>query len=124
MKAWPEESIAFARPGGQARRHSRARPLDLAHLSRQTFGDRELELEVLGLFLQQAITVRDSLAKAMPAERARLAHALRGAAAGIGAARVAEYSRAVEHEPADPLLVRRLGRAIEEARDFIVAISR
>ena len=41
-------------PGGEGAAAPRARPVDLAHLARQTLGDRALEQEVLKLFLHQA----------------------------------------------------------------------
>ena len=52
------ETMAFSMPGGEASDPVRVRPIDLQHLSRQTMGDRDLEREVLGLFAEQAQTVR------------------------------------------------------------------
>ena len=48
--------VAFSMPGGEVSAVAKAktRPIDLAHLSRQTMGDRELEREVLDLFVDQA----------------------------------------------------------------------
>ena len=52
-------AVAFSMPGGETCAKARARPVDLVHLARQTMGDRALEQEVLGLFVQQALNVRD-----------------------------------------------------------------
>ena len=47
------EKVAFSMPGGESSDTRRSRPIDLAHLSHQTMGDRDLEREVLGLFAEQ-----------------------------------------------------------------------
>ncbi|HUN50631.1 MAG TPA: Hpt domain-containing protein [Candidatus Sulfotelmatobacter sp.] len=65
-------------------------PIDLAHLGRYTAGDARLERELLDLFVR---TAGDCLARLDAAPDARAwaeaAHGLRGAALGIGAARMA-----------------------------------
>lgn len=73
------------------------RPVDLVHLALQTQGDRNLETEVLGLFLRQSPDLLNRIAQA-PAARARFeaAHKLKGSARAIGANRVAEGAEAVE----------------------------
>ena len=118
------QTVAFACPGGESSAPAAARPLDLAHLTRQTLGDRSIEAEVLGLFVLQASTVRDALSEASEGQRVQLAHGLRGSAAGIGAFAVAEAAKAIERKPADATLVRQLAERIDEARDFIASISR
>lgn len=118
------QSVAFSNPGGEACPPSRARPVDLVHLARQTLGDRELEREVLALFVQQATTVRDRIAAASLAERAMLAHGLRGSAAGIGAFGIAQTAKDMEHAPHDNTLVLHLAARIDEVKDFIASISR
>jgi HPt (histidine-containing phosphotransfer) domain-containing protein len=117
-------TVAFASPGGQTCPPARGRPIDLAHLSRQTLGDRAIEQEVLALFMQQANTVRDRIAQATPAERSLLAHGLRGSSAGIGAFAIAEIAKEIEHDPHDKSLVLKLAARIDDVRDFIAAISR
>lgn len=117
-------TVAFSCPGGESISPAAARPLDLAHLTRQTLGDRSIEAEVLGLFVFQATTVRDALDGASENERAQLAHGLRGSAAGVGAFAVAEAAKAIERKPTDAALVRQLAERIDEARDFIASISR
>jgi len=89
-------------------------PLDTEHLEAATFGDRALQREVLGLFETQAIkllqTIRENSGKA----QAEAAHALKGAARGIGADAVAEEAEKIEQ--GDPAAVERLSRRITEAQ--------
>jgi len=119
-----EPDVAFSKPGGETCGEASSRPVDLVHLSRQTMGDRELEREVLALFVQQALSVRDSIAGAGEKERLTLAHGLKGSARGIGAFAVADCAAAIERAPNDARILRRLGTLVEEVRDFIAAISR
>jgi HPt (histidine-containing phosphotransfer) domain-containing protein len=73
------------------------RPIDLVHLARQTLGDRDLEREVLGLFVAQARSVLDMLMVASDQRRRmELAHTLKGSARSIGAWRVAAQAEACE----------------------------
>jgi HPt (histidine-containing phosphotransfer) domain-containing protein len=122
MQGEPEP--AFSMPGGEVCGRASNRPVDLVHLARQTMGDRDLEREVLDLFVQQALSVRDSIADAGEKERLNLAHGLKGSARSVGAFAVADCAAAIEREPNDAGIVRRLGTLIEEVRDFIAAISR
>ena len=118
--------VAFAMPGGEgpAAPRSGSRPVDLAHLSRQTLGDRALEQEVLQLFVQQALSVRDQIAEAAKAERLRLAHGLKGSARGVGAFAMADCLADIEKQPEDRHLIKKLSTLIDEVRDFIAAICR
>ena len=118
------EKVAFSMPGGEASDTRRSRPIDLAHLSKQTMGDRDLEHDVLGLFAEQAQTVRKQIGKAEIKDRLFLAHALKGSARGVGAFAIAECACAIENSPTDRLVVKRLVRLIDEACDFIASISR
>jgi HPt (histidine-containing phosphotransfer) domain-containing protein len=119
-------AVAFAMPGGEgsAAPRSRNRPVDLAHLSQQTLGDRALEQEVLQLFVQQALAVRDQIAEAGKRERLQLAHALKGSARGVGAFAIADCLAEIEKQPEDRPLIRKLSTLIDEVRDFIAAICR
>jgi HPt (histidine-containing phosphotransfer) domain-containing protein len=118
------EKVAFSMPGGEASDKKRSRPIDLAHLSKQTMGDRELEREVLGLFAEQAQAVRRQIGAAAVKERLFLAHSLKGSARSVGALAIAECTAAIENSPTDRLVVKRLVRLIDEACDFIASISR
>lgn len=71
----------------------RTTPIDLDHLSEQTFGNAELEAEVLRLFLKQS---RDCLHRLETAPEAGTAHLLVGSARGIGAGAVAAAASALE----------------------------
>ncbi|MGY2050677.1 Hpt domain-containing protein [Methylobacterium sp. JK268] len=72
--------------------------LDPRHLAQQTFGDADLAAEVMGLFREQCGRLGPDLADpARPAaERADLAHTLKGAAAGVGARRVGALAARLE----------------------------
>jgi HPt (histidine-containing phosphotransfer) domain-containing protein len=118
------EAVAFAMLGGESSSSAQHRPVDLAHLSRQTMGDRDLEREVLQLFVQQATTVRDQIVNANLRERLFLAHGLKGSARGVGAFAIAECASDIENSPTDRLILKRLARLIDEVRDFIASISR
>ncbi|GEP10266.1 Hpt domain-containing protein [Methylobacterium gnaphalii] len=74
--------------------------LDRTHLAAQTFGDEALADELLGLFAQQCRQlVPGIIDPARPeADRADLAHTLKGSALGVGATRAA--ARAAETEDA------------------------
>ena len=119
-----ESGIAFSMPGGDVSGTARSRPVDLAHLARQTMGDRGLEQEVLALFVQQALVVRDQILGADVKQRLLLAHGLKGSARGVGAFAIADCAAAIELQPEDVKTLKRLGVLIEEVRDFIAAISR
>ena len=69
--------------------------IDLEHLERMTLGERELEREVLMLFVQQSTDLLARLEK-LPREGASLAHTLKGSALGIGAFAVAEAAESLE----------------------------
>lgn len=118
------DAVAFSMPGGEVAETAKARPIDLAHLARQTMDDRDLERQVLEMFVEQALTVRDRIAIVSTKERLSLAHALKGAASGVGAMAIARCAEAIENSPEDSLILKRLARLIDEARDFIAAINR
>ncbi len=76
------------------------RPIDLVHLSRQSLGDRELEIELLSLFSRQSEQIIEHLGSSMSASDRRwrhdLSHTLKGSARAIGAGRVALAAEAYE----------------------------
>ncbi len=101
-------------------------PVDLTHLSRQTFGDHSLEREVLALFERQSRAMLERLRNATsPKTWAEAAHTLKGSALGIGAFGVAQAAEAVECDQVDHLSSRawddlaRLEKAVAEANGFI-----
>jgi hypothetical protein len=106
-----------------ARRVDAARrpPIDLDHLRKQTIGNRELEKEVLRLFLGQATECVGKIkAAATVPERSEAAHALVGSARGVGAFSVAYIASEIELAKG-PVTGRLLAleRATEAARFFI-----
>ncbi len=72
--------------------------IDRHHLARQTFGDAELARELLGLFAAQCRRLLPGIGDSAlpPADRADLAHTLKGSALGVGAVRVAGLCGAIE----------------------------
>ncbi len=96
------------------------RPLDLVHLSRQTLGDRELEVELLGLFDKQAGQIIARLASALSGSdrkwRHDLCHTLRGSARAIGAVKVARFAQSYEDGLAAQLSDAQLAGLIEDMK--------
>jgi HPt (histidine-containing phosphotransfer) domain-containing protein len=79
------------------RSDSPAGALDLAHLGAQTFGDRELERELLELFEQQCRRLLPAIEGRSPIMApGEAAHTLKGAALAVGAAQVAAIAAAIE----------------------------
>lgn len=73
------------------------RPIDFAHLTRQTLGDPSLEREVLNLFRVQSGILIERLAVTVdPADRLLLAHTIKGSARAIGAWNVVEAASRIE----------------------------
>lgn len=70
--------------------------LDGAYLARQTFSDAALQRDLLTLFAAQCDRLGPEIGRAPPAAAAFAAHALRGAANAIGAARVGALAARVE----------------------------
>jgi HPt (histidine-containing phosphotransfer) domain-containing protein len=105
-----------------------ARPIDLAHLSRYTLGNRALQCEVLQLFIEQAPMTLGQLNSAETQKAWRdAAHTLKGSARAVGAWRVAHYAeraegldvRAQEKAP----VIQGLEAALEEARRYIAGLA-
>lgn len=72
--------------------------IDRSELDAQTFGDAELADEVLALFARQCRSILPRLTDpSLPAaQRADLAHTLKGSASGVGATRVRACADAAE----------------------------
>lgn len=99
-----------------------SRPIDLAHLARQTMGDRALEQEVLRLFIRQAQSAGAHIGNAPALERYRIAHALKGSARSVGAFALADCLAEIEEgsQSAMKALPGHIGRVC----DFVAAIGR
>lgn len=105
---------------------SAACPIDHAHLSRYTFGNKSLEIEVLQLFADQAPDYLEALRTAETEKAWRdAAHTIKGSARAVGAMRVAERAERAERLKASPdeaaraAAVAALEAALCEARDHI-----
>jgi len=98
-------------------------PIDIAHLSRHTAGDRRLGREVLGVFRDQAEDYLSALEGANDSASWRhAAHTLKGAASAVGAHKVAKLAAAAEELDLSQSRNRTLTeirRAVGEARRFI-----
>ncbi|MDR3372581.1 MAG: Hpt domain-containing protein [Ancalomicrobiaceae bacterium] len=106
----------------------RRRPIDLVHLARQTHGNRDLEAEILALFLRQSPQQLARIAAAASPEALfEAAHQLKGSARAIGAWTVADSAEAIEGGdlPGSTVGNDRLAtleRALAGANDFIRAL--
>lgn len=75
-------------------------PVDLTHLRRYTLGDRQLELEVLGLFAGELPKTLAALRRAAnDKDWYMAAHTLKGSARAVGAWRLARAAQVAEHHP-------------------------
>ncbi|MFA6139161.1 MAG: Hpt domain-containing protein [Hyphomicrobium sp.] len=106
-------------------------PVDLAHLSRYTLGDRGLELEILGLFVDQLpITIAALREAETEKDWGMAAHTLKGSARAVGAwplatiAEDAERMRGLPAAMARAAVADRLEEAACVVRDFIAALPR
>lgn len=105
------ETVAAEGEGAGAR--ASERPVDLVHLARYTLGNRELEREVLELFLTHSVLYLNRLAHAMSEKDWRgAAHTIKGSARSIGAWRVAASAGLAEQLE---------GKALESERDAAYA---
>jgi HPt (histidine-containing phosphotransfer) domain-containing protein len=84
--------------------------LDLTHLSRQTLGDKQLEAEILRLFVSQSAKLNQIIATSnMVSEQSDAAHTLIGSARAVGALRVAVAAEALD------IAIKQGGRALSFA---------
>ena len=89
-------------------------PLDLVHLDRMTFGDVQLQHEVLALFAAQSAVLIPRIV-ASPCNAGDLVHTLKGSARAIGAHGVCDAAEACEASPDDPEALRELQNAVAAA---------
>jgi HPt (histidine-containing phosphotransfer) domain-containing protein len=116
----------------QTSRFETERPVDLVHLTRQCFGDKRLETELLRLFMRQARQIQggleaqvgDDAVSSLPASD--LLHTLVGSARVVGAHRVASLAEHYEaslrgHDHAELSHEERaaMRAAVEEACGYI-----
>ncbi len=108
---------------------SDCRPVDLVHLSRLTLGNRDLEQEVLQLFIRQSSIYLKRLSEASDQKSwCDAAHTIKGSAVGIGAWKVAEIAEAIEQVQKAEIksdcreLLQSLIESVEEANAFIESV--
>ena len=105
-----------------------SRPVDLVHLARQTLGNRDIEAEVLRLFVRQSPHMMARILGAIDDQvRRDAAHGLCGSARAIGAWGVAETADALAHgSPTDPgdvtVKMSALDRAVADVNRFILTL--
>lgn len=102
-----------------------ASPLDRTHLSRQTFGDRKLEREVLDLFRTQSpIYLGRVKAARSDSEWREAVHTLKGSARAIGAWRIAEAAERAEagNPSSRATSIAQLESSVLEANAFIGSV--
>lgn len=96
------------------------RPVDLVHLARHTLGNRELEREVLQIFVRQSAIYLDRIRDARTVtERQMAAHTIKGSARGIGAWHVADLAEVLENPGPSNGGVVELAEAVKKANGFI-----
>ena len=102
-----------------------ARPIDLVHLSRQSLGDRNLEIELLQLFDRQSEQILLRLSEGLALGERRwlrdLCHTLDGSARAVGTVHVSaaagEYGRAVFTAASDAELADLRGELVVRVRE-------
>ncbi len=118
------EEVVFGLPGGETSPPAYKRPVDLVHLARHTLGDRELEREILNLFIHQMAELSEKLKLSIGEERRNLAHQLKGSARGIGAFQLADCAESIEDNPDKPAPLKALAGRVREVREYIASINR
>jgi HPt (histidine-containing phosphotransfer) domain-containing protein len=102
--------------------------IDHDHLARYTLGDRALEREVLGLFVDQIPQTLEALdAAESDADRVRAAHTLKGSARAVGAFRLADIAERLERDIREGRSItgprQELDGACREVRGAIIAAT-
>lgn len=125
----------MSRAQGQQKSATRAlpvaEPVDLAHLRRFTLGEKQLETEILGLFMAQ-VPITIAALKHAESDGAwyAAAHSLKGSASAVGARRLAllaaqaERLGGISEQGSCRMMVRMLEEAADEAQAFIGSLGR
>jgi HPt (histidine-containing phosphotransfer) domain-containing protein len=127
----PSERSTRVETGKPPEEPTAARPVDLAHLSRYTLGERALEREVLELFCTQSVLYLEQLRAAMSDKAWKdAAHSLKGTARAVGAWRAAQAAERAEALQGDGLTQFRTARideieaSLREAEAYIASVLR
>jgi HPt (histidine-containing phosphotransfer) domain-containing protein len=118
------------RTSGTAAASATQMPVDLGHLRRFTLGDRRLEIEILGLFIEQMPITLSALREAeSDRDWVNAAHTLKGSSRAVGAWRLAKLAERAERlggtsdRAACERALDHLEEAAGEARAHIEALS-
>jgi HPt (histidine-containing phosphotransfer) domain-containing protein len=118
-------NIAYEAPDNSGGSNlSARRPIDLAHLSSQTMGDKALECEILRLFARQLRQSMRDISQGEPASVIDAAHRLTGSARAVGAFGVAEAARQIEEKGLDAGRLAALHAAVVDVENFIQGLAR
>lgn len=117
-------SLAFNRPETDCRPAIRSRPIDLDHLAAQTMGQKDLETEVLSLFVKQVRQCMRDIANAPAYQRPAFAHSLKGSARGVGAFSLADCAERLETAPDSKAAQDDLIAAVVDVENFLSKLSR
>lgn len=105
------------------------KPIDLVHLTKQTFGSKDLEAEVLGLFLTHSTQCLTRLKSAeTDKDWAEAAHAIKGSARAIGAWSLGDLIETHELAAANNCLADKdaatnaITAALDVARNYILEL--
>ena len=101
-------------------------PIDLVQLATNTLGNRDLELQVLQMFVSQSTSMMSRLLAEEDRDAGgRLVHTLKGSARAIGATMVAHECEQLEHRilGGDDVCFSKLSALVEEANRYIGDIT-
>lgn len=101
-----------------------SKPVDLAHLAKQTMGDKDLEIEILQLFARNTRMILHELANADKAKITALSHRLKGSADAVGAFKISVAAQTLENNPSDSNAFAQVTTSIIEAENFILKLCR
>jgi HPt (histidine-containing phosphotransfer) domain-containing protein len=102
--------------------------IDRAHLARMTFGDQNLEAEVLRLFDRQCAMLVECIRTASMEAAAVFAHTLQGSCRAVGAWQVAQLAEPVESAaracdgPGLDIALKRLTDAVVQMRTAVAQL--
>lgn len=98
------------------------KPIDLVHLSNLTMGDRELQLDVLKMFLAQIPNYLDMIKQSDTQEEIyRTAHTIKGAASSVGAFNLANLAKKAEASNLFPMV--EILAELNEITDYVSDIA-
>lgn len=119
INAQAEQTATIERP-------QNIKPVDLVHLSKQTFGSKELENEVLGLFRNHSQVCLKRMKEAKSnKDWADAAHSIKGSARAIGAWEIGERAEYYERQAEAGELSDKnsacedIGNLVEETNSYI-----